>query len=1138
MELAPGTYVFQQMSGPPATFTFDVTPDGLVTYDPASDGFLAGRLTGTLIVHGFIITVDGRALSHDLIPVLPGNSDPLSRDSTHELTLIPGDYRLALVSSVADFAFALAIDGRVSVEPRFTGFAEAAEQTLTIHGYRITVDGRALSHDLIPVLPGNSDPLSRDSTHELTLIPDEVYRFLPRDAGMSFTVTLDIYGAVSVVPGGLIVQRSPLQDRLLDDFSTGLDSFAVPLSTTTDRRQTGAMLGGERSTSVTNLASPKGAPARFDVGGAGRGLQVTLGVDQQARVQVGYGLRNDGTPAPLGVNLHDGGVDRLRITTSRVSGSTDAKVTIFTSAGPSSARVRSSGGLIEFRFVDFTGPGSQDFTDVSHIVFEFISVGSLTLDEIEACGPHRVSHLMSWNPRTDESGKLAVHAALVHTGKIVFFSGDEHDPGRHFLGRSDRRHIDSTRIYDCRSGAVRVLPSPEVPPDARSPDLFCCGHALLPDGRLLVAGGTETWAFGLGDPDPGGHHVNQHFTGLRYTWIFDPEAPPGANPWIRVADMRDGRWYPTLVTLGDGDCLALWGHPSQATHGVHSNHDVEVFSGRSKSWTVLGLLPVSNQATLVYPRLHVLTNGEVFFATPMEGACKVWNRFASTQLRDIAQPPLDVDYHGFSTTSVLLPLNPPHYEPRILLYGAAQPVVISPLDDKAEWKVTSPRQPIAGSRFRKRFFSTAVILPTGEIMACGGFDVGDGRAMLETELYDPATGEWTTLPDTGTAKVERGYHSVALLMPDGRVFTAGSNDHADWSYHNQSKYPVIEGQPLPDLPKTEADIVNGATVDNRETRIEIYDPPYIGRSDRPRISSTPSSITYGSSFLVDTSDDVERIHRVALLRAGSATHAFNSDQRYVGLGFTRRSGQLEVTAPPNGNVAPPGWYLLFIAATADSQVVPSEGVFVHLSVGARDPVLIQSNFGEQGNFEVVAPLTGGGLGLFFRDNDSPAMSWAGPFQFGTGLGNVDGVAMIQSNFAGGNLEVVARVGSQLFHLVRSSKAPLIWGEPIAIAPASGVSGNPVLIQSNFGEQGNFEVVAPLTGGGLGLFFRDNDSPAMSWAGPFQFGTGLGNVDGVTMIQSNFAGGNLEVVARVGSQLFHLVRSSEPPLIWGEPIAIV
>src|SRR5215210_3323014 len=90
---------------------------------------------------------------------------------------------------------------------------------------------------------------------------------------------------------------------------------------------------------------------------------------------------------------------------------------------------------------------------------------------------------------------LAVHAALLHTGKIVFFSGDEHDPGRHRLGM-----FDHARLFDCNTLAV-TTPAPF--PGIR--DLFCCGHSFLADGRLLVAGGTEEWSRDVVGGDVHGH---------------------------------------------------------------------------------------------------------------------------------------------------------------------------------------------------------------------------------------------------------------------------------------------------------------------------------------------------------------------------------------------------------------------------------------------------------------------------------------------------------------------------------------------------------------------------------------------------------------------------------------------------------
>jgi len=201
---------------------------------------------------------------------------------------------------------------------------------------------------------------------------------------------------------------------------------------------------------------------------------------------------------------------------------------------------------------------------------------------------------------------------------------------------------------------------------------------------------------------------------------------------------------------------------------------------------------------------------------------------------------------------------------------------------------------------------------------------------------------------------------------------------------------------------------------------------------------------------------------------------------------------------------------------------------------AGNPALIQSRFGSQGNFELVVPLASGGLAHYWRNNDDPAMPWYGPFLFGLQLGSVDAVTMIQSNYGSpGNLEVVARVGDTLQFFWRDSGPAFNWNGPYLIE--TGVGGNPALIQSRFGSQGNFELVVPLGSGGLAHYWRNNDDPTMPWYGPFPFGQGLGNVDAVTMIQSNYGSpGNLEVVARVGDTLQFFWRDSGPAFNWNGP----
>jgi hypothetical protein len=189
------------------------------------------------------------------------------------------------------------------------------------------------------------------------------------------------------------------------------------------------------------------------------------------------------------------------------------------------------------------------------------------------------------------------------------------------------------------------------------------------------------------------------------------------------------------------------------------------------------------------------------------------------------------------------------------------------------------------------------------MLICGGVEdeKDDSTSINAAEMYDAwsglwegsirGTGSWRTLEE---ASVVRNYHSVALLMPDGAVWTAGSNKNKKQN--------------------------------EREMRIEIYRPWYFC-SDRPLILYSPSGIRFREKFYLYTTQ-ARSIRRVAVIRAGSVTHGFNSDQRYVGLKIAEVNGtKLSIHAPPDGTVAVPGYYLLFVI---NSQRIPSKGKFIHI----------------------------------------------------------------------------------------------------------------------------------------------------------------------------------------------------------------
>jgi hypothetical protein len=203
--------------------------------------------------------------------------------------------------------------------------------------------------------------------------------------------------------------------------------------------------------------------------------------------------------------------------------------------------------------------------------------------------------------------------------------------------------------------------------------------------------------------------------------------------------------------------------------------------------------------------------------------------------------------------------------------------------------------------------------------------------------------------------------------------------------------------------------------------------------------------------------------------------------------------------------------------------------------GAKDSgFMVQSNIGTKGDFEVVFPHEKAGLVYCSRDNDTPGFPWGNSTVFAQELGLVDAVSLIQSNFGNpGNLEVVARVKDKLFYL-SGSDFDRTWSKPVEIA--EGVAGNPALIQSRYGNRGNFELVVPLTDGGIAHYWRNNDDPALPWLHGAVFAKKLGKVDAVALIQSNFGQpqpGHLEVVARVGNELIHFWRDDGPIFKWSD-----
>jgi FtsP/CotA-like multicopper oxidase with cupredoxin domain/peroxiredoxin/plastocyanin len=408
-------------------------------------------------------------------------------------------------------------------------------------------------------------------------------------------------------------------------------------------------------------------------------------------------------------------------------------------------------------------------------------------------------------------------------------------------------------------------------------DMFCNGMVILPDGRPFVIGGNLQY-------DP--------FRGLPKTATFDPVAETFAD----APDMgpNQGRWYPTATVLRDGSVLVSSGFDN--IQDEHMNMSVQLWTGTA--WAAAG---TAFPKIRLYPRQHWLPDGRVFFsgAHPdsqlYDPATKAFMPVANTIRKSVR------DYG----TSVLLPLTlKNHYRPTVMIMGGHDPSIdpdrATDTTELIDLAVPAPKWVTGPAMIKARTQMNATILPDGTILTSGGSAINEkeATAVKEAQLYDASS---NTFRPASSMEFPRLYHSNTLLLPDATVVAVGGNPE-------RKKY---------------------------QPEIEVYSPPYLFKPDgspaaRPMISSVSSDhVKYGEQFTVNM-PVAEEIKSVVLIRPGAVTHAFDMEQRLVELTFTTLGRALRARAPANGNLAPPGYYLLFILNKAG---VPSVAQFVHLSQG-------------------------------------------------------------------------------------------------------------------------------------------------------------------------------------------------------------
>lgn len=591
-----------------------------------------------------------------------------------------------------------------------------------------------------------------------------------------------------------------------------------------------------------------------------------------------------------------------------------------------------------------------------------------------------------------------IHAALLHTGKVLLIAGSGNDEKSFDAGTFQ------TVLWDPSDDTFSHVDTPE--------DFFCAGHTQLPDGRLLVAGGTARYEV-LGDavtraggamliknedPDTGRtFEAGTRFrspAGVEYeleTEVTVPPAvkktvfaedaedagdePPGrtarrateqvveasevrgfvlavepgeesvteepaqyeivglegkdadnlyglaqeltladqdfqgidaayefdavAERYVPVAPMREARWYPTLTTLPDGRVLTVSGldDVGQVVPGIN-----EIYDPRTKEWS-----EGPKRYFPTYPALFLAADGKIFYTGSNAGYGPddqgrepgIWDLETNT----FTEVPGLRDTDQLETSASLL--LPPAQSQRFMVLGGggvgespdstARTGIVDLTDAEPEYR-DGPELP-QGTRYLN-----SVILPDDTVFTTGGSTDYRGRGrsdVFKAQIYDPVSDEFRPAADP---TVGRNYHSAALLLPDGRVATFGSDPlFADKDNTRPGKF---------------------------EKRVEIYTPPYLHEADgdRPVLRGGPERLARGESAVYAT-DRPERIGHVRLMRPGAVTHTTDVEQRSVALEWEAGDGEITVTVPEDPSLVPPGWYMV---VAVDRAGVPSEAVWLHL----------------------------------------------------------------------------------------------------------------------------------------------------------------------------------------------------------------
>lgn len=531
------------------------------------------------------------------------------------------------------------------------------------------------------------------------------------------------------------------------------------------------------------------------------------------------------------------------------------------------------------------------------------------------------------------SGMIGVHAIPFSNGEVLFFGrpaepyggGDPAGPNIHYLtvGSGNDTWTEIASIYDLKTNTYKPFHIPEAP--------FCGAQTLLPDGRAIIVGG---------------EHINLWYPYLQYGLVAIRIYDPVTQTIETVAQMDRGRWYPSVMTMSDGNILIVgggqqelggWGVSGVASSKAgqyesqmvsskcvpnaggsvgdpyYDNPSFTIYNVTSNTLTPSLTLTILLEAFPInlYPYLFVMPTGSTLIITGVQlGAMYLTADGAQQDQAITGLPKLPYPIGPNQYTPVtMLTLAPPNYDVQILIAGGTSEYcsnIKSPANNQSYLIDVTPganHDLVTEDLHFPRVMGELTLLPDGRVFLSSGAQVGIGGGggprysnmdipVTVAEIYDPSKPVGQRWSKVGDTQIPRLYHSVAFLTADATVLIAGSETSS-------------------------------------ERRVQIWTPDYLlTGKPRPVILAAPDYVNYNASFGIAFSN-VSSIDRVVLMRPFAPTHGVHFDARSVVLSCSAASGSnVTCTAPPTANIAPPGQYMLFILSGG----VPSVAVYVSVPV--------------------------------------------------------------------------------------------------------------------------------------------------------------------------------------------------------------